>query len=242
MGTIPVYFGDKIKAARKAAKLTQQQLAEKINVTNTSISNWENNTSRPDPDTIQHLCWALNVEPNYFFSQEIQEKCTFDTDRTTEDKYAVVAETASLAVITEAKKALQGCLEIDPQMRSPKRIMIMMEACPMQVDEILNMLEIDAKEFYAWNDCGVFPARNTVSKFLRFFKMSSTELLTEADHMELLKRSAETKYFDPKLVRRQNKIKIASRDGSYEERVLSDDQMAAIKAMLNIMPDASEDL
>ena len=72
--------------------------------------------------------------------------------------------------------------------------------------------------------------------------MSSTELLTEADHMELLKRSAETKYFDPKLVRRQNKIKIASRDGSYEERVLSDDQMAAIKAMLNIMPDASEDL
>ena len=65
---MPIYFGDKIREARKAAGLTQRQLAEKVNVSNTSISNWEKNLSRPDPDTIQHLCWALNVQPNYFFS------------------------------------------------------------------------------------------------------------------------------------------------------------------------------
>ena len=65
---MPVYFGDKIRAARKAAGLTQKQLAEKINVTNTSISNWEKNLSRPDPDDIEHLCWILGVEPNYLFS------------------------------------------------------------------------------------------------------------------------------------------------------------------------------
>ncbi|MBP3411935.1 MAG: helix-turn-helix domain-containing protein [Oscillospiraceae bacterium] len=65
-----IYFGDKIKDARKAAGLTQRQLADKIGVSNTSISNWEKNLSRPDPDTIQHLCWALNVQPNYFFSVE----------------------------------------------------------------------------------------------------------------------------------------------------------------------------
>ena len=65
---MPIYFGDKIREARKAAGLTQRQLADKVNVSNTSISNWEKNLSRPDPDTIQHLCWALNVQPNYFFS------------------------------------------------------------------------------------------------------------------------------------------------------------------------------
>ena len=65
MGTT---FGDRIRDARKAAGLTQRQLAEKIDVSNTSISNWENSFSMPDPDTIQHLCWALNVQPNYFFS------------------------------------------------------------------------------------------------------------------------------------------------------------------------------
>ena len=65
-----IYFGDKIREARKAAGLTQRQLADKVNVSNTSISNWEKNLSRPDPDTIQHLCWALNVQPNYFFAVE----------------------------------------------------------------------------------------------------------------------------------------------------------------------------
>lgn len=65
---MPIFFGDKIKDARKAAGLTQRQLADKLEVSNTSISNWEKNISRPDPDMIQHLCWALNVQPNYFFS------------------------------------------------------------------------------------------------------------------------------------------------------------------------------
>ncbi len=67
---MPVYFGDKIRDARKAAGLTQRQLAEKINVSNTSVSNWEQNLSRPDPDTIQNLCWALDVQPNYFFGTD----------------------------------------------------------------------------------------------------------------------------------------------------------------------------
>lgn len=64
---MPIFFGDKIREARKAAGLTQRQLAEKIKVSNGSICNWEKNLSRPDPDTIQNLCWALNVQPNYFF-------------------------------------------------------------------------------------------------------------------------------------------------------------------------------
>lgn len=61
-------LGEKLREARKAAGLTQRQLAEKIKVSNTSISNWEKGVSFPDPDTIQHLCWALNVQPNHFFS------------------------------------------------------------------------------------------------------------------------------------------------------------------------------
>lgn len=65
---MPICLGDKIRDARKAAGLTQRQLADKIKVSNTSISNWEKGVSNPDPDTIQHLCWALDVQPNYFFS------------------------------------------------------------------------------------------------------------------------------------------------------------------------------
>ena len=40
----------------------------------------------------------------------------------------------------------------------------------------------------------------------------------------------------------QNIIKIAGRDGSYEERRLTDEQLAALKAILSQMPEASDDL
>ena len=61
-------FGDRLRQARKAKKLTQKELAIKINAAHNSISNWENNQNMPDPDTIQNLCWALDVQPNFFFS------------------------------------------------------------------------------------------------------------------------------------------------------------------------------
>lgn len=63
-------FGSRLRTARKAKQLTQKELAAKINAAHNSISNWENNQNMPDPDTIQNLCWALDVEPNYFFATE----------------------------------------------------------------------------------------------------------------------------------------------------------------------------
>lgn len=63
-------FGQRLRAARKEKRLTQKELAAKINAAHNSISNWENDQNMPDPDTIQNLCWALDVQPNYFFSVE----------------------------------------------------------------------------------------------------------------------------------------------------------------------------
>lgn len=63
-------FGSKLRSARKAKQLTQKELAAKIKAAHNSISNWENDQNMPDPDTIQNLCWALNVQPNYFFDVE----------------------------------------------------------------------------------------------------------------------------------------------------------------------------
>ena len=61
-------FGQRLRHARKIKQLTQKELAVKINAKHNSISNWENDQNMPDPDTIQNLCWALDVQPNYFFS------------------------------------------------------------------------------------------------------------------------------------------------------------------------------
>lgn len=69
-------FGEKIKAARKRKKLTQKELALLIHAAHNSISNWENDQNKPDPDTIQNLCWALDITPNYLFDGDaaIEEK------------------------------------------------------------------------------------------------------------------------------------------------------------------------
>lgn len=58
-------FGEKIRNARKLLGLTQKQLAEKIGAKHNSVSDWENNKNKPDPDTIELLCGVLQLSPNY---------------------------------------------------------------------------------------------------------------------------------------------------------------------------------
>ena len=77
-------FGERLRAARKQKKLTQKELAKLINAAHNSISNWENDQNKPDPDTIQNLCWALDVQPNYFFG-ETSKPDSLPAPRITED-------------------------------------------------------------------------------------------------------------------------------------------------------------
>ena len=41
-------FGKQIRQIRKDAKLTQEQMAAKLNVSRQAVSNWENNKNLPD--------------------------------------------------------------------------------------------------------------------------------------------------------------------------------------------------
>ncbi len=63
-----ITLGAKIRNARIKKGLTQKELAALIGAKHTAISNWENGINKPDADTIELLCTALNVEPNYFFN------------------------------------------------------------------------------------------------------------------------------------------------------------------------------
>ena len=61
-------FGEKIKEAQKQKNLTQKQLADLIGAAHNSISDWENNKNKPDPDTIELLCGVLKITPNYLLA------------------------------------------------------------------------------------------------------------------------------------------------------------------------------
>lgn len=53
--------GKLIAAKRKEKGLTQEQLAEKLGVTNKAVSKWETGKSMPDLSIIQELCQILGV-------------------------------------------------------------------------------------------------------------------------------------------------------------------------------------
>lgn len=55
--------GERIAAARKAAGVTQLQLAEKIGKTKSSIANYESGFREPDSETIYAIAQVLGVTP-----------------------------------------------------------------------------------------------------------------------------------------------------------------------------------
>ena len=60
-------FGSKIAKYRKDKHLTQEELAEKFNVTSQSISKWENGKCFPRLKIIIKICDELEINYNDFF-------------------------------------------------------------------------------------------------------------------------------------------------------------------------------
>lgn len=69
-----VKIGKFIKEKRKEKKITQDELAEKLGVTNRAISKWENGICMPDSGIMSDLCKILNITINDLFNGEIVDK------------------------------------------------------------------------------------------------------------------------------------------------------------------------
>ena len=63
-------IGRFIAENRKAKKLTQEGLAEKLGITNKSISKWENGNCLPDSSLFKPLCKILDISINELFAGE----------------------------------------------------------------------------------------------------------------------------------------------------------------------------
>lgn len=57
-------IGSRIRKYREENNLSQKQLAEKIGVSNSRVSNWEQGLNRPDADILAEMCVALDVSPS----------------------------------------------------------------------------------------------------------------------------------------------------------------------------------
>lgn len=66
-----VKIGKFIAQCRKNKKLTQAQLAEKLNITDRAISKWETGNGMPDSSIMLDLCNELGISVNELFSGEV---------------------------------------------------------------------------------------------------------------------------------------------------------------------------
>ena len=63
--------GEKIKEARLAQHLNQEELAERIGSKYRSVSTWENGTAKPDYATLIRLCDVLKTSPNHLLGFDL---------------------------------------------------------------------------------------------------------------------------------------------------------------------------
>ena len=54
-------FGEKLRTFRKQKKMTQKQIGERIDISNATISSWEDGTKTPNVLSIIALCEAFDL-------------------------------------------------------------------------------------------------------------------------------------------------------------------------------------
>lgn len=54
-------LGKKIKQLRKFSGMTQEQLAEKLNISRQALSKWENGTSMPDVESVVRISMLFQI-------------------------------------------------------------------------------------------------------------------------------------------------------------------------------------
>ena len=67
--SVVVYIGENLRQARTRRLLTQDELAEKAGVSQSTIANIERNNAEPQFRTIRKLAKALDVDPTQLLGE-----------------------------------------------------------------------------------------------------------------------------------------------------------------------------
>ena len=73
-------FGDNLRQIRKSKKMSQEELAEKVNVSRQSVSKWENGESYPEMNNILELCKIFNLKINDLVHTDMSDISSLDEE------------------------------------------------------------------------------------------------------------------------------------------------------------------
>lgn len=104
-------LGSRIKSLRKSKGLTQQELADLVNVTKVSICCYEKGNRTPNLETLMDLASVLETTPNYLLGVDIKVVAE------EEEEYSISLPKEDIQIINEIRKndKLINYLRQDPK-------------------------------------------------------------------------------------------------------------------------------
>ena len=73
-------FSENLKKLRKQFHLSQQELADRLNIGRSTLANYEQGKREPNFETLELFCDFFNVDMNILLSENSQNTITYDTD------------------------------------------------------------------------------------------------------------------------------------------------------------------
>lgn len=95
-------IGAKIRYFRELRGLNQKELASRIGVSNSRISNWEQGINRPDADILVLLCQALEVSADELLDMNVSNM------QLTSDEQQVIIHYRNKPNLQQAVRILLG--------------------------------------------------------------------------------------------------------------------------------------
>ena len=138
-----IKIGKFIAECRKKKKITQMQLAEKLNITDRAISKWENGKAMPDSGIMLDLCNELGISVNELLSGEVLEM----------NNYNEKAEQNLLEIKKEKEEADKRLLTMEFVMGIATVIMfvaIVAIASSVEMQEWIRLLILGSSTFFVF--------------------------------------------------------------------------------------------
>lgn len=221
----------KIRDLRQLHGLTLEQIAQQVGVGRSTVRKWETGLiSNMRRDKIAKLATALHTTPGYLMGW-------------TNDPNAELINTDILcpSSIEAAKDAVHKHICLSPlpwhYISSGQKLKLLLQELNTDVHVFCEKFQIDEYKFYHWINNNKLPDYLTVRHTLESLNYFYSDFLTYDESEKFLEMQDEYNFEHGK-----NYISIAGRDGTNEQRILTDQQLSALKAILDQMPDASGDL
>ena len=85
-------IGNRIRKYRELRGMSQKELAEKIGISNSRVSNWEQGINRQDADILAELCRVLSVSPSELLDVHLSTDTLSEQERKVIQAYRAKTE------------------------------------------------------------------------------------------------------------------------------------------------------